>query len=356
MHAQRLHNSWCVALTALVLVLALLACSPFGKVKGAATLPTETPPPTETPLPVLPTYTHTVVPPTPTATSVPATPVKAQAQATATPTPTSPPPTPTKSSQPVLTAPPAAKKVQVPTFGNVIQNGGFEGGFSAQGVATGWTAFSNDHAVFAWVDETRPEHVSHEAHAQLMQIMGPGQADRFVGIYQTVDVVAGQTYTLTLHGLIRSSTAERSETPYGHRLQWAIDESEPTNWPAVNQEWAMWTDPGWNDVKLDADNPPMNAYVFQVTPKTSRITLYVRGWTKWSILSSEAKFYVDGISLVGPIPGQETTAEEAPVGGGNVSALTMPTTGGTGIWVPLAGGIAVLCLAAWETWKRWAHA
>lgn len=354
MSVQLLRKNWYVALVALVLALALVACSPFGKTKGSTTAPTATPPPTETPLPVLPTYTPTQAAVAEAPTNTPASPAEAEARPTLTPTPPAPAPAQAVGgAQPPPAATPVTYKVTtVPTMGNVIKNGSFEDGFDEQGVALDWTPFSNGDAVFVWADELQPTYVSHDLHAQRMQIMGPGQPDRFIGIYQTVDVVAGETYTLALHGLIRSSTAKDDSGPFGHRMQWAIFEGVQTNWYEANQDWASWTDPGWNDVKLDAKNPAINAFVQQITPETDQITLYIRGWTKWPILGSEAMFYVDGVSLEGPIPGEETTIQVAPVQG-SVAAQSMPTTGGTGTWIPVAGAILVVGFAAWEIRKNW---
>jgi hypothetical protein len=239
-------------------------------------------------------------------------------------------------------------------MGDVIQNGSFEDGFQESGVAQEWTSFDNGDAVYAWVDDSQAMHVSHDAHAQLMRIMGPSKPDRYVGIYQTVDVVAGEIYTLTLHGLIRSSTAEDHKVPYGHRLQWAIDYEGGTNWREMTQDWAEWTDPGWNDIGLKAKEPTMNAYVYQITPETDKLTLFIRGWTKWPIITSEAKFYVDGVSLQGLVPGEETVVKVASSGGGSGSE-SMPTTGGTAVWIPVVGVVFILGFAIWEIRKVWAR-
>jgi hypothetical protein len=346
MSVQFPRKRWYVLAAILILVLALTGCSLFGKPKKTESTPTQTPPPTETPLPVLPTYTPTKVPEFPTATPT-NTPVGAtQAKPTLTPTkavPQAATKAPTQTSGTGLVVAPAKITVtRVPTYGNNIRNGSFEDGFTDKGVAKEWTAFSTDGAAYAWVDESKPVHVSHDSHAQLMQIMGPEKPDRFVGIYQTVNVVAGQTYTLALHGLIRSSMANNSSTPYGHRVQWAIDDGAQKSWSDVNADWSLWTDPGWNDVPLKESQPTMNAFVKQITPKSDKITLYIRGWTKWPILGSEAKYYIDGVFLEGPVPGQ--VAEVKATSGGE----TMPTTGGSAIWIPVLGGVLILGLAVWE--------
>jgi hypothetical protein len=343
-----------LAVVVVMLLLVLVACNPFGRNKTPAATATVPPPPTETPFPVLPTYTPTPVPPT-------ATPVSEEGAQEAQPTltPTTQPAEAAVGGEEgveegVPIAAPAKLMVQVttvPEIDNVVQNGSFEEGFSEQGVAQGWTAFSNGDAGFAWADELQAVNVSHDAHAQLMQIHDPAKPDRFIGIYQTVDVVPGETYTLALHGLIRSSTAGDPKIPYGHRIQWAIDDEGKSNWWEMNGDWGQWTDPGWNDVALDAKNPAMNVYVQQVTPENAKLTLYVRGWTKWPIMASQAQFYLDGISLEGPVPGTGETRLVSTGGGDGEVGEGMPTTGGRGVWIPVAGLVLVLGFAVWEVRK-----
>jgi hypothetical protein len=217
--------------------------------------------------------------------------------------------------------------------GNAVQNGSFEDGFS-QGVGQGWTAFSSDDgAVFGWEPDTNPMHVSHGAHSQLLRIMGPGKPNTFAGIYQTLDVVPGETYKLAMHGVIRSSLASQNYDPLAFRVQYAIDETGGTDWKAV--EWADWTDPGWDDVQLDVKWPPLDVYVVEFTPQNSKITLFIRGWSKWAFFQSEAKFFLDGIFVRGPLPVEG-----------------MPSTGGTMVWVPLVGLVVVVGLAVWEVRRR----
>lgn len=339
---------WCMAATLTVLLFALPGCSLFGG--GTQPTPTVEVPPTETPLAALPTFTAVpTLEQLPTFTATPASETGWTVEPTLTPTTASQPPV--GGDEPAATRSPArvvqVVVTRVPTVGDVIENGSFEEAFQDQGIAAGWGGFNNEGAVYAWVDELQPIHVTHGSHAQLMRIMGPGQSDRYVGIYQTVDVVAGETYTLTMHGLVRSSTAGHDDTPYGHRMQWAIDYQGGTNWYEVQE----WTDPGWNDVPLDEDDVTMSPYVLQIEAQTDKLTLYIRGWTKWPILGSEAKFYVDGVSLQGPVPGEEQEVEVAVSGSGDGSTEGMPTTGATAIWLPIAGVVVIAGFAVWEIRK-----
>jgi hypothetical protein len=327
-----------LALMTLVLMLGLVACSPFGRRETpAAAAATSTVVPTQTPMPAIVTPTSTLVsePATPTPTTTFTATPKEEPKPTLTPTAT-----PTKAAkEEVTTAVPGGQRPPAkPESGNVIRNGNFEDGFDPYGVALEWTAFVTEGgAVYGWEDETNPAHVSNGKHAQLMRIMGPNQPNQFMGMYQTVGVVPGETYTLALHGLIRSSLANNNHNPLAFRLQWAIDEQGGTDWQEV--EWNDWMDPGWNDVKLDAKNPTMNAYMVQVTPQSETLTLFIRGWSKWAFFQSEVKYYVDDIFLQGPISGE----------------AQMPTTGGGAIWAPVLGILLVLGFAVWEVRKRWAR-
>ncbi len=337
------HKKRYLAVISLVLMLVLVACSPFGgrETPAAAVAPTSTLSPTQTPIPA-------IVTPTPTLVSEPATPTPTT---TFTPTPTEEPEptltptlTPTEGAQKesgegkATAAPGEQQPPAEPESGNVIRNGSFEDGFDPYGVALEWTAFvTQDGAVYGWEDETDPAHVSHGEHAQLMRIMGPSKPNQFIGMHQTVEVVPGETYTLILHGLTRSSLASEDYEPLAFRLQWAIDEQGGTDWQVV--EWVDWTDLGWNDVQLNVKNPTMNVYVVHVTPQADTLTLFIRGWSKWAFFQSEVKYYVDGISLEGPISGE----------------AQMPTTGGNAIWAPVLGIMLVLGFAIWEVRKRWAR-
>jgi hypothetical protein len=194
------------------------------------------------------------------------------------------------------------------------------------------------------MQDLHDEHASHGPSSQALEISGAGQVDRYIGIYQTVEVIAGETYTLTLHGLLRSSTADDEKVPYGHRMQYGIDYYGGNNWFQVQE----WIDPGWNEVSFEADYPTVNAYSLPITAQTDKLTIFIRGWAKWPI-QSLARYYVDGVSLKGPIPGEETVVRVAASG----QQEGMPTTGSAAIWVPIVGGILLIGIAVWEMRKVW---
>ena len=333
----------------------LTACNLFGQ--PPTPVPTATPPPpTETPLPVLPTLTPTPTPLPPTATPTMASPTLTPTPAPPAVTPTSAPAEPTKPPAPAAggsdtkaAASGETKGVayvvkEVVVMGNAVENGSFEEGFQDNGVGKSWTGFDNDGVgKFTWLEELQPVHVSHGERAQLMQLTGAGEPNRYIGVYQTVEVMAGDTYTLSIHGLIRSSDAGDPNRPYGHRMQWGIDYQGNQDWRAVEE----WIDTGWNDIPLDKQDPTMNYISLPILAETDKLTLFVRGWTKWPT-QSIANFYLDGVFLKGPV-GVEETTEVVTTGAG--AGESMPTTGSAVAWVPLVGTLFVTGLALWEVRK-----
>jgi len=329
----------------------LTGCNLFGQqaaVPETATLP---PPPTETPLPSLPTLT-----PTPTTEALPsptATKVVSTDPAKPTLTPTTESPAEVGGSQPEeqpASSEGGAQQVSyvvrtVSVVGDTIVNGSFEEGFDENGVGTGWQAFDNGGVgKRTYMPELDPMHVSHGEQAQLMQLTGAGNVDRYMGIYQTVTVIPGETYTLTMHGLIRSSDADDSNTPFGHRIEWGVDYEGRGYWPVVEE----WSDTGWNDITLKDRSPIINYITLPIEAQTDKLTLFIRAWTKWPT-QPIAKFYVDGVSLTGPIAGEEEVIRVVTTKGEE----GMPTTGGSAIWLPIAGVILVIGFALWEVRRIW---
>jgi hypothetical protein len=330
----------------------LTACNVFGQ--APTLVPAATPPPpTETPLPLLPTFTPTPTPLPPTPTPLPPTPTPTASETTATPTTIAPTPTEEPpavgGSDTEIAGSGETKAVayavrEVVIVGDAIENGSFEDGFQDNGVGESWTGFDNGGvATYTWLEELQAVHVSHGERAQLMQLTGAGQPDRYMGVYQTVEVRAGETYTLSLHGLIRSSDAGDSNRPYGHRMQWGIDYQGSQDWRAVGE----WVDTGWNDIPLDKQDPTMNYIQLPIVAETDKLTLFVRGWTKWPT-QSIANFYLDGVFLHGPV-GVEEKREVVTTDWG--AGESMPTTGGGAAWVPLVGALFVGGVALYEVRK-----
>jgi hypothetical protein len=96
---------------------------------------------------------------------------------------------------------------------NLILNGGFEEGFQGEfGVGYGWGAFSNGNAAIGWNADTWAPVVIAGQNAQLIEIKNSTERDRYAGVYQTVAVVPGQQYKLTIKGLIRSEEGNTEQS------------------------------------------------------------------------------------------------------------------------------------------------
>ncbi len=271
----------------------------------------------------VPTYTPTSItlPPTYTPTPVGS---ETQVPATATITPTA-----------IITITRTPTATPAPVIGELLVNGDFEEPFTAQGTGTGWDKFgSGSGAQFFWGDNDWLPAVASGKHSQGMKLNNIVEADRYIGVYQTISVIPSSTYTLTIHGLTRSTEANNGS--YGHRMQWGIDPKGGTDWKAVG----AWTDLGWDDQSIDLTSPAMGTYTTTFTAQNESLTLFIRGWSKWPVMYSRSEFFVDNASLTGL-----KSAPTPPVEGGT----QMPPTGGdNGNWIPFVGAGIILIIALWE--------
>lgn len=209
---------------------------------------------------------------------------------------------------------------------NLIINGGFEEGFQGEvGVGYGWGAFSNGNAAAGWnVDSWGPVVIAGQ-YSQLIEIKHAIERDRYAGIYQTVSVVPGQQYKLTIKGLIRSEEGDVKLSNYGYRLQYGVDYDGGTAWELVNEQ--NWQEIQWDEQPL---NDPLNGtYRFDtfettITAKSDKLTLFIRAWKKW--LNNGVGLYdLDEISLVGPKPeGMQAAAGQVAAVGDTEPELVAP--------------------------------
>ncbi len=186
---------------------------------------------------------------------------------------------------------------------NLILNGGFEEGFQGDfGVAYGWGGFSNGNAVVGWNGDSWDQVVVAGQNAQMIEIKDATELNRYAGIYQTVSVIPGEQYRLTINGLIRSTEGDIRASDYGYRLQYAIDYDGGTTWELLDDE--AWVELPWDEQPL---NLPIGAayrndrYQATITAKGNQLTLFIRGWKKW-INNGSGIFDLDELSLVGPAP------------------------------------------------------
>lgn len=194
---------------------------------------------------------------------------------------------------------------------NVIINGGFEEGFQTDfGIGYGWGGFSNGSAVVGWNADSWPEVVVAGQYSQLIQIEKATEEDRLAGIYQTVEVVPGEPYKLTIKGLIRSQEGEVETSDYGYGLQYAIDREGGTTWEALPDE--AWQDITWNEQPLyktgNNQGYKIDTHQATITAENEQLTLFIRGWKKW-VNEGAVVFNLDEVSLRGPVPGSASEAQ-----------------------------------------------
>ncbi len=296
-----------------------------GGVTGPAPTPTPVaveptptpPPPTEEPAPS-PTPTRVIEEAAPegeqeTAPAEEAAPSAGTPTPVPTDTPTPPPPTPTPSGQP-------APVVMEPQTANLLANGDFEAGFSAGSPPPAWNVFQSSDVVVAFSPEPPGPYVLEGSSALRMSIDQATQPDRYGGLYQQVEVMAGQPYTLELHGQIRGESGQ----PYDYRLQYAVDLSGGTDWRALPPD--AWVELPWDAQPLGGEGATFMRYTTVITPTSDSLTLFIRGWNKWPDLSL-AEYTLDRLSLTGPVPGSvPVAAAPAPAATPDQDQL-IPTTG-----------------------------
>lgn len=194
---------------------------------------------------------------------------------------------------------------------NLIVNGGFEGGFQEDfGVGYGWGAFSNGNAVVGWNFDDWESVVEDGTYAQRVEIRDALDLNRYAGIYQTVSVIPGEQYKLTIKGLIRSEEGDVNLSDYGYRMQYAVDYDGGIAWELVPQ--GEWKELPWDEQPLSTESNvdyQYNTYQTTITAKADTLTLFVRGWKKW-LNNGSGVFDLDQISIVGPAP----EGFQAPVG------------------------------------------
>jgi len=182
---------------------------------------------------------------------------------------------------------------------NLIANGNFEAGFGPDGVGLGWHRFDNGGlATYVFWDDVWDPVVFEGEHSQGIEICALGQdstdPDRYAGIYQTVNVVPDTTYQFTMRGMIRSTVGGPHASGYEYRMQVGFDFSGGINpWaPSV-----VWTDVNLPHYPRTAPGP-FGEFHTTITATGEQLTIFIRGWKKWSTGGWEADFNIDDISLV----------------------------------------------------------
>lgn len=246
----------------------------------------------------------------------------------------------------VLLAPISATAESV----NVLTNGSFEDEY-VLGLSKGWTGFDNGgRATYGYHDDTWSPVVYDGTRSQLLEIntkdYGVSDDDRYFGIYQTADVVAGRRYMFSMYGMVRSTEGTELESGYNYRVQVGFDFSGGTDPWAVTDWYEMpWREfprlaPGW-----------FEGFARGVTATSDKLTVFIRVWKKFGTHGQEGDINLDAVSLVGPAP---TAVSAEPVAPAAEPQPVLPETGG-GSALPIAGGAAAtvaLGLAGVRIWRN----
>ncbi len=230
----------------------------------------------------------------------------------------SPEPTvePTTEPEPTSTAADFAgvpSTVTVFQIDNILDDGDFEAGFDEDtGVGLNWENFKTGAAIISFSEETAEPFVKTGASAQRISVQTATETDRYAGIYKTVEVVPGESYTLTIHGQVRTAYGDVNDSGYGYRVQYAIDNDGGEDWQAITQ--AAWVELPWGEQLLHTSDVSFSEFTGQIIPESDEITLFIRTWNKWAD-PKLVEYTLDNISLVGPagtviIAGTETAATE----------------------------------------------
>lgn len=231
---------------------------------------------------------------------------------------------------------------------DVLVNGNFEGGFryvpGCGMVGNGWSCFTNDGSVdYGFYDDQWALVVRDGQHSQLIEMntmrFAASEADRFAGIYQTVRLVPGATYSLKLSGLMRERNPDPNEDKFRYRVQWGYTTDGSTDWTRV----ANWVELPWD--KIDNRTAPSGLQDFATTfqAPSKQVTLFIRVWKKWGTVYRELDVNLDAISLTGrgviivqPPTGKPPVVIVPPTG--KPPVVVPPTDGGGAIVIPPAGG------------------
>ncbi|HRA64706.1 MAG TPA: LysM domain-containing protein [Caldilinea sp.] len=186
---------------------------------------------------------------------------------------------------------------------NVLYNGGFEQGFSNQAgcgaVGSGWQCFTNGGAAnYGFYDDQWDRVVSEGSHSQLIEVntkgIMVGDPDRYAGIFQTVPVASWADYSLSLKGIIRTTSLDGN--PWRYRVQVGWTFGPHPDWTRVTN----WQDTGWDKYYPRTEPGNFSSFLTKFRSEADYMTVYIRVWKKWGVPNEELDVNFDAISLVGP--------------------------------------------------------
>ena len=184
---------------------------------------------------------------------------------------------------------------------NLIQNGGFEGSFDADGTATKWGKFNNGgRANYGWYMEEWPPVVAEGSKAQLLEINSKGfmptDPDRWIGIHQKVTGLnPGQTYQLSLKAMIRERADHSDEDAWRYEAYWGVN-SDASKIVDVS-ELEMLSGIPVSGIYLRTAPGPYTSFSTTFQAPASEIRLYLLGLKKWATSEREVDFDFDAVEL-----------------------------------------------------------
>ncbi len=213
--------------------------------------------------------------------------------------------------------------------GELLVNGDFEGGFVAINgcgmVGDGWGCFdTGGKGGYGFYDEGWGPAIAGGAHSQLIEINTKkdfGDQNRTAGIYQTVQVVQGQTYELSLSAMMRANDLDLGGDPWRYVMLVGVTHNGSTNWAdAQVQEIDVWpiqdrlNPTGFKDITL------------QIKAEGDQMTIFIAGRMKWGDWNREADFNIDNVSLKGALPDASAPAATATPTPSDTAMTTVTTT------------------------------
>ncbi len=189
----------------------------------------------------------------------------------------------------------------------LLANGNFESGFrNVPGcgmVGKSWGCFTNGGTVdYGFYDDQWAPVVKDGKSSQLIEMntmqYAASEANRYAGIYQTVNLVKGASYTFKVSGGMRERNPDPKDDKFRYRVEWGYTPDGSTHWAAVTN----WVELPWD--KIDDRTSPTGLLSFSTTfqAPSNKATIFVRVWKKWGSPYKELDVNLDAISLVGKGP------------------------------------------------------
>ena len=230
----------------------------------------------------------------------------------------------------------------------LLANGNFESGFrNVPGcgmVGNHWGCFTNGGTVdYGFYDDQWAPVVKDGKSSQLIEMntmqYAASEPNRYAGIYQTVNLVAGAPYTFKLSGGMRERNPDPKDDKFRYRVEWGYTPDGSTKWASVTN----WVELPWD--KIDERTSPTGLldYSTTFTAPSSKATIFVRVWKKWGSPYKELDVNLDAISLVGKGP----VVIKPPKGGVIVvppkdGVIVVPPKDGVIVVPPTGGGDGVV--------------